>query len=287
MKLATFVRDGVDYPGVVVGDRIVPTGDLSLLALIEGGRPALDRVRELAVAAGSSGGFALDEVSLRAPIPKPPRNVFCVGRNYKLHIEEGARARGVPVDYPKVPEFFTKATHTVCGPGDAVRLPTVTQKLDYEVELAFVIGKAGRDIKAADAADYILGYTVLNDVTARDLQRGHGQWFKGKSLDTTCPIGPWIVTADEFDIAADHRIWLSVNGEVRQDSLTTDMVFDCATILESLSAGLTVEPGDIITTGTPSGVGLGLDPQIWLKDGDVMQAGIDGIGTITNTIRAV
>ena len=217
----------------------------------------------------------------------PSRNVFCVGRNYKLHIEEGARARGVEASYPEVPEFFTKATGAVCGPGDMVQLPAITQKLDYEVELAFVIGKAGRDIKAQDAAEHILGYMVLNDVTARDLQRSHGQWFKGKSLDTTCPTGPWIVTADEFDIAEDHRIWLSVNGEMRQDSLTTDMVFDCAAILESLSAGLTVEPGDIITTGTPSGVGLGLDPQIWLKDGDVMEAGIDGIGTITNTIRAV
>lgn len=287
MKLATFVHAGIEYPGVIVGDRIVPTGDATLLALIQAGQPALDRARNVASVATATSGYALVDVSLRAPIPRPVRNVFCVGRNYKLHIEEGARARGVPVDYPKVPEFFTKATNAVCGPGDIVRLPAITQKLDYEVELAFVIGKGGRDIRAGDAADHILGYTVLNDVTARDLQRGHGQWFKGKSLDTTCPVGPWIVTADEFDVNADHRIWLSVNGAMRQDSLTTDMVFNCATILESLSAGLTVEPGDIVTTGTPSGVGLGLDPQIWLKDGDVVEAGIDGIGTITNTIRAV
>jgi len=224
---------------------------------------------------------------LRAPIPAPLRNVFCVGRNYKLHIEEGARARGVEPDYPKVPEFFTKATNTVCGTNDEVRLPNITQQLDYEVELAFVIGKSGRDIKAQDAHKHIFGYMVLNDVTARDLQRKHGQWFKGKSLDASCPTGPWLVTADEFDVRADHRIWLSVNGEMRQDSLTTDMVFDCASILESLSAGLTVQPGDIITTGTPSGVGLGLTPQIWLKDGDFIEAGIDGIGTITNTVRAV
>lgn len=287
MKLATFVHDGVEQPGVVVGDRILPTGGTSLLALIQGGPDALEKVRRLAQSSGEADGYPLTDVSLRAPIPTPSRNVFCVGRNYKLHIEEGARARGVEPSYPEVPEFFTKATHAVCGPGDTVRLPAVTQKLDYEVELAFVIGKAGRDIKAQDAANHILGYMVLNDVTARDLQRGHGQWFKGKSLDTTCPTGPWIVTADEFDIGRDHRIWLSVNSEVRQDSLITDMVFNCAAILESLSAGLTVEPGDIITTGTPSGVGLGLNPQIWLKGGDVMEAGIDGIGTITNTIRAV
>lgn len=287
MKLATFAHGGVERPGVVVGDRIVPTGDASLLALIQGGPEALEPVRRLARSSEPDSGHALRDVTLRAPIPAPLRNVFCVGRNYKLHIEEGARARGVAVSYPEVPEFFTKATHAVCGPGDTVRLPAITQKLDYEVELAFVIGKAGRDIRAEDASSHILGYMVLNDVTARDLQRSHGQWFKGKSLDTTCPTGPWIVTADEFDIAADHRIWLSVNGELRQDSLTTDMVFDCASILASLSAGLTLEPGDIVTTGTPSGVGLGLEPQVWLEDGDVMEAGIDGIGSITNTIRAV
>ncbi|KRA53089.1 fumarylacetoacetate hydrolase family protein [Devosia sp. Root635] len=287
MKLATFVHEGVERPGVVVGDRIVPTPHASLLALIQAGPSAIAEAGKLAASAGTSGGYRLNAVSLRAPIPNPPRNVFCVGRNYKLHIEEGARARGVAADYPRMPEFFTKATHAVCGPGDDIRLPGITQKLDYEVELAFVIGKRGRDIKARDAGDHILGYMVLNDVTARDLQRGHGQWFKGKSLDTTCPVGPWIVTSDEFDVTADHRIWLSVNGEMRQDSLTTDMVFDCAAILESLSAGLTVEPGDIITTGTPSGVGLGMDPQVWLRDGDIMEAGIDGIGSITNTIRAV
>jgi 2-keto-4-pentenoate hydratase/2-oxohepta-3-ene-1,7-dioic acid hydratase in catechol pathway len=286
MKLATFVHNGVEQSGVVVGDRILPAGGTSLLALIQGGSTALDDVRKLIKFSDQASGYPLAEVSLRAPIPRPSRNVFCVGRNYKLHIEEGARARGVEPSYPEVPEFFTKATNTVCGPGGTVRLPAITQKLDYEVELAFVIGKGGRDIKARDAAEHILGYTVLNDVTARDLQRAHGQWFKGKSLDTTCPTGPWIVTADEFDIALDHRIWLRVNGEMRQDSLTTDMVFNCATLLESLSSGMTVEAGDIITTGTPSGVGLGLDPQIWLKDGDVMEAGIDGIGTITNTIRA-
>jgi 2-keto-4-pentenoate hydratase/2-oxohepta-3-ene-1,7-dioic acid hydratase in catechol pathway len=287
MKLASFVHEGVERAGVVVGDRIVPTGDDSLLALIQAGPAALAAARKLAEAAGTSDGYPLHAVSLRAPIPNPLRNVFCVGRNYKLHIEEGARARGAAVDYPAVPEFFTKATNAVCGPGDEVRLPGITQKLDYEVELAFVVGKRGRDIKAQDAAGHILGYMVLNDISARDLQRGHGQWFKGKSLDTTCPIGPWIVTSDEFDVSADHRIWLSVNGEMRQDSLTTDMVFDCAAILEHLSAGLTVEPGDIITTGTPSGVGLGMEPQVWLRDGDVVEAGIEGIGSITNTIRAV
>lgn len=285
MKLATYMRDGAEQTGVVVGDWIVPTGVASMLQLI-GSDEALGRARSLAVDAGSNDGLPLSDVTLLAPIPHPVRNVFCVGRNYKLHIEEGARARGVPVDYPQVPEFFTKGTNTVIGTGADVRLPDVTEKLDYEVELAFVIGKRGRDIPAEKAGDHILGFTVLNDVSARDLQRRHNQWFKGKSLDTTCPIGPWIVTSDEFDISADHRIWLTVNGGERQNSVTTDMVFDCATILEYLSAGLTVEVGDIVTTGTPSGVGLGLDPQVWLKDGDVMEAGIEGIGSIVNTVRA-
>jgi len=229
----------------------------------------------------------LSEVTLHAPIPRPTRNVFCVGRNYKLHIEEGARANGIPVKFPPVPEFFSKPPTAVIGPGAEVRLPSVTRQLDYEVELAIVIGRNCRDVSAAQARGCILGYTIVNDITARDLQRAHGQWFKGKGLDTTCPMGPWIVTADAFDVDQPHRIWLDVNGERRQDSVTSDMLFDCAAIVASLSQGMTLEAGDVIATGTPSGVGLGLDPQVWLKDGDVVEAGIDGIGSIVNTVRAV
>jgi 2-keto-4-pentenoate hydratase/2-oxohepta-3-ene-1,7-dioic acid hydratase in catechol pathway len=244
-------------------------------------------VRRAAEAAGPDIWAPLGSARLLAPIPRPLKNVFCVGRNYKLHIEEGARARGVPVEYPPLPEFFTKPPTSVIGPGAEIRLPDNTRKLDYEVELAFVVGRTGRDISVEDALGHIFGFTVLNDVTARDLQRAHGQWFKGKALDTTCPIGPWIVTSDEFDVTKEHRLWLSVNGEMRQDAFISDMVFDCAAILSSLSAGMTVEAGDIITTGTPSGVGLGLDPQIWLKDGDLVEAGIEGIGSIRTTVRAV
>lgn len=287
MRLATFSHGRTTGPGVLVGDRIVATGDATMLDLIADGDRALARVREMARSAGEDKGVPIDAVTLLAPIPRPTKNVFCVGRNYRLHIEEGYRARGEPVQYPKVPEFFTKPPTAIVGAGAEVLLPAITRKLDYEVELAFVVGKSGSDIAASQALDHIFGYTVLNDVTARDLQRAHGQWFKGKALDTSCPIGPWIVTADEFDITAGHRIWLKVNGETRQDSDVSDMVFDCAAIIEHLSAGLTLEPGDIVTTGTPSGVGLGMDPQIWLKDGDVMEAGIDGIGSITNTVRAL
>lgn len=287
MKLATYEKDGKRAVGVVVDDRIVPVGETSMLDFIAKGAAALDQARQAAADAATSGGSPLSEIKLLAPVPTPVRNVFCVGRNYKLHIEEGARARGVPASYPEVPEFFTKATNTVVSTGAEIRLPAITKKFDYEVELAFVIGKDGRDIPAEKALDHIFGFTIVNDVTARDLQRQHGQWFKGKSLDTTCPMGPHIVTADAFDIRKDNRIWLKVNGEMRQDSLTTDMVFDCIAIIESLSAGMTLRVGDVVATGTPSGVGMGFDPQIWLKDGDVIEAGIDGIGSLVNTVRAV
>jgi len=284
MRIASYAENGTVRPGIVVGDGIVPAPAGSMAELIAGGAAMLDRLRELE--ARGTDARPLASVRLCAPIPRPTKNVFCVGRNYRLHIEEGARSRGVPPDYPKVPEFFTKPPTAVIGPGDAIRLPAITGKLDYEVELAMVVGRGGRDLGAADALDHVFGFTVLNDVTARDLQRAHGQWFKGKGLDASCPTGPWIVTPDEFDLAAGHRLWLKVNGEIRQDSLVSDMVFDCTTILEHLSAGLTLDPGDIIATGTPSGVGLGMDPQVWLKDGDVVEAGVDGIGSITNTVRA-
>lgn len=287
MRLATFRAAGREQPGVVAGDRIVAAPFRTMLELVRAGSDARTALAKLEAQAQSGEGLPLSAVQLVAPIPVPAKNVFCVGRNYKLHIEEGARARGVPVDFPKVPEFFSKPPTTVIGTGADIRLPKITQKLDYEVELAFVVGRAGRDIAPADALDHIFGFTVLNDVTARDLQRAHGQWFKGKSLDTTCPMGPFIVTSDEFDVRAEHRLWLTVNGQKRQDAFISDMLFDCAHILAHLSAGLTLEPGDIVTTGTPSGVGLGLDPQIWLQDGDVVEAGIEGIGSIVNTVRAV
>ncbi len=283
MKLATFKADGGARPGVIAGDRIVVAPFATMIDLVRAGPAALD---ELDAKARRGGGVALKDAELLAPIPLPEKNVFCVGRNYKLHIEEGARARNVAVDFPKVPEFFSKPPTTVIGTGVDIRLPGITQKLDYEVELAFIVGRSGRDIPAAQALDHIFGFTVLNDITARDLQRAHGQWFKGKALDTSCPMGPYIVTADEFDVRTEHRLWLTVNGEKRQDAFISDMLFDCAHIIEHLSAGLTLEAGDIVTTGTTSGVGLGLDPQIWLKDGDVVEAGVEGIGSIVNTVRA-
>ena len=297
MRIATFEAGGAPRVGLVEGERVLdlaaarkrldgvegPATVLELIASPDG----LASARSVLGRAGPAPDdwHKLDAVGLLAPIPRPAKNVFCVGRNYKLHIEEAARMRGAEPSYPKVPEFFTKPPTTVVGPGVDIRLPNVTKKLDYEVELAFVIGKTGRDIRAEDAAKHIFGFTIVNDVTARELQIEHGQWFKGKGLDTSCPMGPWIVTADAFDISKGHRISLTVNGETRQDERTSDMLFDCAQIVESLSAGLTLEAGDIIATGTPSGVGF--IPPVWLKDGDVIEASIEGIGSLRNTVRAV
>ncbi len=304
MRIATFASRDKQRVGIVEGDAILDLdeafnqaahgpGPASVLDLIAGGDDTLARVRTVVERARDKSGKAglwqpVGSVRLLAPIPQPTKNVFCVGRNYKLHIEEGARARGVAATYPKVPEFFSKPRTTVIGHDAEIRLdPSVTQKLDYEVELAFVIRQQCRDVPAAKASEVIFGFTVLNDISARDLQSAHGQWFKGKGLDTSCPIGPWIVTSDEFGSPAGHDIKLRVNGETRQSSSTGDMLFDCAAIVESLSKGMTLEAGDIVTTGTPSGVALGMDPQLWLRDGDVIEAEIEGIGVLRNRVRAV
>lgn len=224
---------------------------------------------------------------LLAPIPRPAKNVFCVGRNYIDHVNEVAG--GAQADLPKYPQFFTKPPTAVVGPGATVRLDEkVTRRLDYEVELAVVIGKAGRDIAEEAVEDHIFGYTICNDVTARELQAKHGQWFKGKALDDSCPLGPLIVHKSEIslDRAQALNIAISINGEPRQDASTADMIFDIRAMIVSLSAGMTLEPGDIIATGTPSGVGYAMDPRQYLKPGDVMQCRIEGIGTLENTIVA-
>jgi 2-keto-4-pentenoate hydratase/2-oxohepta-3-ene-1,7-dioic acid hydratase in catechol pathway len=301
MRLVTHSKAGAACLGIVVGDRVLDVADAaarfgqggaatSLLALIEGGAAALTAVRNLPeLAAGVADLWTpLDTAELLAPIPRPAKNVFCVGRNYKAHIEEGARARGVPVTFPTVPEYFSKPPTSVIGHGADIRLDTrLTQQLDYEVELAIVVGRTCRDLPVGEAMSAVFGYTVLNDISARDLQRKHGQWFKGKGLDTYCPVGPWVVTADAFGDPAGHRISLRVNGETRQDSTTSDLLFDCATIVSVLSQGLTLEAGDIIATGTPAGVALGMTPQAWLTDGDVVEAEVEGIGILRNTVRTV
>lgn len=230
--------------------------------------------------------IALPTLTWCAPIPQPRRNVFCVGRNYKEHIIEGNLARGRDLqDFPRAVEFFTKPPSAVTGHLHAVSSHSrSTQMLDYEVELAIVIGKPGINIAQSEALDHVFGYTIINDITARDLQTRHGQWFKGKALDGTCPMGPFVVPKKYIASAEQLSISLSVNGELRQNSNTSDLLFGIAEIIHQLSDGMALEPGDVIATGTPSGVGLGLNPQRFLKAGDVVSAQIESIGELTNTI---
>lgn len=267
--------------------------DGRLQALIEGGETVLAALAKL-VSAAEAGEAALGalivapgDADLLAPLPRPEKNVFCVGRNYAEHIAEGARAQNAVVNVTEVPVFFTKPRTAVIGEGATIPLfPHVSTHIDYEVELAVIIGKAGRDIARDDAYAHVFGYTILNDVTARDVQRRHGgQYFKGKGLDGSCPMGPVVVTKDELPDPQNTGLRLFVNGERRQDSTTAQMIFDIPALLASLSEGLTLEPGDVLATGTPSGVGYAMEPPRFLTDGDEVVCEIDGIGRLTNTVR--
>jgi 2-keto-4-pentenoate hydratase/2-oxohepta-3-ene-1,7-dioic acid hydratase in catechol pathway len=228
---------------------------------------------------------ALSEVQLAAPIPRPCKNIVCLGLNYADHAKESAEARGRQATILEDPLFFTKAPTTVNGPyGTIVIDPAVSTQIDWEVELAVIIGKAGKNIREEDALSHVFGYTVLNDVSARDLQSRHKQFFKGKSLDGYCPMGPWIVTADEIPDPQQLTVRLRVNGVTKQESNTSLMLFSVRAIIAILSQGLTLESGDIIATGTPSGVGFARNPPEFLKAGDIMETEIEGIGTMRNTV---
>lgn len=296
MKLLTFKNRGFKV-GVLDGDQVLDLGKAAKAAgkkvpkdmrgIIAGGDAVLATIKQvLAASKGKADMFIpLNKIRFAPPITDFKKNVFCVGRNYKAHIEEMAAAMNRSVDYPKVSEFFTKPYTTIIAHGDTVeRHAAYTEKLDYEVELAAIIGKGGRNISKDNALDHVFGYTVFNDVTARDAQRAHGQFFKGKSFDTFGPIGPWIVTSDEFGDPSGHRLTLKVNGKIRQDSNTSDLVHDVPSIIRDLTGALTVEPGDIIATGTPSGVAGGMNPPGWLQSGDVMEAEVEGIGVLRNKI---
>ncbi len=282
MKLVTY-RDseGRARVGAVQDDHIVALPAFrSMLELIEGGREALAAARRALLEPADR--MPLSGVHLLAPIPRTPKNIMCVGLNYLEHIQESQSAPGS--SRPEVPVFFTKPPTAIAPPGGEIPYPAATRELDYEVELAVVIGRRGRDIPRDEALNYVFGYTIINDITARDLQRKHGQWFKGKSLDLTCPMGPWIVTADELPDPGGLDIISRVNGEVRQQSNTRHMIFGVADIIASLSAGMTLEPGDVIATGTPSGVGMGFSPPRYLQVGDTVECEVQGIGVLRNTI---
>ena len=231
----------------------------------------------------------MSEVELLAPIPDPRRNIFCVGKNYYAHAKEfndSGFDSSTKEEVPSVPVIFTKATTSVIGPNAPIlSAMDPTDSVDYECELCFVISKKAHKVTNADCFDYIFGYTILNDVTARYLQQRHNQWFLGKSLDSFAPMGPSIVTSDEVGDITAATISTTVNGEVRQQAKIADLIFDIPTLMETLTATMTLLPGDIIATGTPVGVGLGFKPPKFLKAGDTVSVAVDSIGTLTNPVQ--
>jgi 2-keto-4-pentenoate hydratase/2-oxohepta-3-ene-1,7-dioic acid hydratase in catechol pathway len=284
MKLATILADGKSAVAVVDTERacasLANTSD-DMNGVIQGWTGALPTAGD---------ALPLSDVKLLAPISRPRRNVFCIGKNYFDHAHEFTRsgfdssAKTAAQAVPKAPIVFTKVPESVIATRETVRYPHgVSSQVDYEAELAVVIGREGRGISREDALSYVFGYTIVNDVTARDLQSKHAQWLLGKSQDTFCPMGPWIVTADEID-ATNLAIRCWINDELRQDSNTSLLIFDIPTLISTISAGITLYPGDVIATGTPAGVGIGFDPPRFLAPGDRMTVEVEGIGRLENSI---
>jgi 2-keto-4-pentenoate hydratase/2-oxohepta-3-ene-1,7-dioic acid hydratase in catechol pathway len=281
MKLATIRGDGSTQAAIV--DEEKGTAHLlrvDMLSVVRAGRiTAPDEVVDLS------------SVEVLAPIPRPSRNIFCVGKNYNAHAREFTQsgfdtsAKDESESIPSVPIIFSKVPECVIANGDPIRYPVgVSDKVDYEAELAVVIGKGGRGIRKADAYSHVFGYMILNDLTARDLQSRHKQWLIGKSLDTFCPMGPWLVTADAVD-PENLRIRCWVNDELRQEANSGELIFNIPTLIEILSAGITLYPGDIIATGTPAGVGIGFEPPRYLVSGDRVTIEVDGLGRLSNVLQ--
>jgi len=285
MKYATYRHEGEVHVGLVSDD------GLTVTPLANEGGPVTDLHDVFAGTSRATGSsIALAEVALLAPIPRPRRNIFCVGKNYAAHAEEFAGSgfdaghTGAPEELPTDPIVFTKAPECVIGHGAAIwSAEGVTDFLDYEAELAVIIGIGGRGITRQDAMRHVWGYTIINDVTARDWQKRHKQWFLGKSFDTFAPMGPFAVTVDAIDGAA-LDLSCRVNGELRQHANTRDLIFDIPTLIETISAGITLMPGDIIATGTPEGVGIGRKPPTPLRRGDLIEIEIAGIGRLENRV---
>jgi 2-keto-4-pentenoate hydratase/2-oxohepta-3-ene-1,7-dioic acid hydratase in catechol pathway len=287
LRIATFTAGGRRQVGQVSpdGQRVTPF-QLPPDAAARGALPVLEAsVRGEPLPPLAADSLPLKAIQLESPLPVPRRGLWCVGRNYHAHARELADSvfKDSNKDAMQWPIVFMKVAETVIGPTDAVPLPDagISEQIDYEAELAVVIGKGGKNITRAAAMEHVWGYTIVNDVTARDVQMRHQQWDMGKSFDAFCPMGPWIVTSDELD-GRHTRVRCWVNGELRQDSPTENMIFDIPTLIETISRGITLVPGDVIATGSPAGVGMGLKPPRYLGAGDVVRIEIDGIGHIEN-----
>lgn len=278
MKLVSFSEsDGVIRPGILLDDAklvidLTQAGYADTLAAITAGVTGLKN-------GGAYRSYALDQVELHAPLANPPR-IFCIGLNYRDHaIESG-------MEIPKFPVVFFKLTPSIVGPGEAIVLHSITKEPDYEAELAFVIGKGGFQISASDATQHVYGYTIVNDVSARDIQFSTSQWSLSKSLPTFCPLGPAIVTTDEIADPHTLDVQLSIDGEVLQHSNTKELIFKIPELIAYLSSITPLLPGDIVSTGTPYGVGLGRNPKRWLKPGETVTVAIEGLGQLTNPVVA-
>ncbi|GAA4490518.1 fumarylacetoacetate hydrolase family protein [Rhodococcus olei] len=296
MRLCSFLSEGHAHVGVVADDdsvvdvtRIVADrGDdlpRTMAGWVDLGSAGIDQLRRLCAESSSDHIVGdVDQLTLLAPMGRLPRNVICVGVNYREHIEESERAVG-EIDVPDAPVYFTKDVRSVCGPFDDIGWDSsVSVQLDWEVELAVVIGRAGRDIRPADALGHVFGYAVFNDVSARDVQLSRNQWWKGKSIEGSSPFGPFIVTADEIPDPQDLELTCRVDGVEMQRSTTKLMINDVASLIADLSRALTLEPGDVISTGTPAGVGLARTPQQWLEPGSVLESEITGLGRQCNRV---
>ena len=284
MKLVTFEKDGRTAVGLLNADAtaVHPVPGCADMQALIGLWPVLDTAAVLRGAA-----LPLRDVRLLAPIPSPAQDVICLGINYFDHARESESVAGKGVKAPDTfPIYFSKRVDEAVAPGgDILSHSDIVADLDYEAELAVIIGRTAYNVSEADAPDYIFGCTILNDVSARTFQNQHKQWYRGKSLDGFTPMGPWIVTPDEFDMREPHGIQCRVNGELRQNSTTDLMIFHAAYVIAELSRGMTLRPGTIISMGTPAGVGMGFDPPKWLHPGDEVACSIEGIGTLTNTVR--
>ena len=288
MRLITFEHGGQVAAGYLDGDEAVicasgPEADRAVLSVIEGGTAALE-----AWSNGDGRRVPVGEIRLKAPIPAPLRDLFCVGKNYYAHAAEFHSSgfdSSAQEQVPSHPVIFTKATTSVCGPGDIVKGSLdPTQTVDYEGELGVVIGKRCFGVSRAEAYDHVFGYLVVNDVTSRELQKKHNQWVLGKGIDTFCPMGPWIATADEVGDVTELELVTEINGEERQRVTVADLIFNIPTLIETMSRTMTLLPGDIIATGTPVGVGIGFKPPRYLAKGDRMKVSITGLGTLENEI---